>query len=123
MSERPVTVVELGSFLRSAAAAGLDDVERAGLVDFIARNALSGVLVKGTGGLRKLRWARSGSGKSGGYRAVYYFHDWEAPVYAFLVYGKGKQADLTSEQRKIVSMLIVELKQAIRGIRGRDRTE
>lgn len=120
MSERPVTVVEVGSFLRSSIAAGLGDAERAELVDFLARNALSGVLIKGTGGLRKLRWARPGMGKSGGYRTVYYFHDFEAPIYAVLVYGKGKQADLTPEQRKSASTLVGELKRAIRDARGKD---
>jgi hypothetical protein len=119
MLDRPVTVVELGSFLRSSAIAGLGDAERAELVNFLARNALSGVLIQGTGGLRKLRWARPGFGKSGGYRTIYYFHDLEAPLYAVLVYGKGKQADLTPEQRKSASTMVAEIKQTIRNSRGR----
>jgi hypothetical protein len=114
MAFRPVTVVELGSFLRSADTAGLDSLERTSLVDFIARNPTAGVLVKGTGGLRKVRWARSGAGKSGGYRMIYYFHDLDTPIYAVLVYGKGSQADLTSDQRKTASVLVSELKQVIR---------
>ena len=114
MAVRPVTVVELGSFVRSADAVGLDHLERATLVDFIARNPTAGVLVKGTGGLRKVRWARSGGGKSGGYRTIYYFHDLDAPIYAILVYGKGTQADMTSDQRKTAGIFVAELKQAIR---------
>lgn len=114
MASRPVTVVELGSFIRSAASAGLDNLERAELIDFIARNPAAGALVKGTGGLRKVRWARSGAGKSGGYRMIYYFHDLDAPIYAVLVYGKGSQADLTSDQRKTASILVADLKHAIR---------
>jgi len=50
-------------------------------------------LIPGTGGLRKLRWARQGAGKSGGYRAIYYIHDSEAPIYAVLAYGKNNQPD------------------------------
>jgi hypothetical protein len=117
MSERPVTVVELTSFLRSSVTAGLGDAEKAELVDFLARNTLSGVLIQGTGGLRKLRWARPGSGKSGGYRTIYYFHDFEAPLYAILVYGKGKQGDLTPEQRKSASAVVAEIKRTIRDSR------
>jgi hypothetical protein len=120
MGARPVTVVELGSFLRSADIAGLDERERSALVDFIARNTGAGNLVKGTGGLRKIRWARPGAGKSGGYRAAYYFHDEDAPVYAFLVYGKGAQSDLTQDQRRSAGALVAELKRAIRDVRDKD---
>src|SRR5579859_4652230 len=114
MGVRPITVVELDSFLRSGIAAGLGDQERAELVDFLARNPTAGALIKETGGLRKLRWARSGGGKSGGYRAIYYFHDEGVPIYAILVYGKGVQADLTAGQRKKAGALVTELKLAIR---------
>ncbi len=45
---------------------------------------------------------------------IYYFHDLDAPIYAVLVYGKGSQADLTSDQRKTASILVADLKHAIR---------
>ncbi len=100
MAERPVTVVELSTFLRSAEAAGMDEAERGALVDHLARNPLTGALIKETGGVRKLRFARPGGGKSGGFRAVYYFHDEGAPIYAILAYGKGQQVELSPPQRK-----------------------
>src|SRR5580658_508396 len=114
MTKCPVTVAELGTFLRSATAAGMTDEERAELVDHLARNPLAGDLIKDTGGLRKLRWARAGGGQSGGYRAVYYFYDEAAPIYAVYAYGKNQRADLSAEQRKAASRFIAEIKLAIK---------
>ena len=39
---------------------------------FIATHPNEGVLVPGTGGVRKLRWGRTGAGKSGGVRVIYF---------------------------------------------------
>jgi hypothetical protein len=118
MDRPPITVVELPAFLRSATAAGMSDEERAGLVDFIARHPLAGDLVKETGGLRKLRWQRDGGGKSGGYRAIYYFHDHRVPIYAFLAYGKNRQADLTPAQKKAAADMVAVIKALIRERHG-----
>jgi hypothetical protein len=94
--------------------AGLGQDERVDLVDFVARNPTAGVLVKGTGGLRKLRWARPGAGKSGGFRVIYYFHSHDTPIYVFMAYGKGTQADMTPQQRKLASILVAEIKRTFR---------
>ena len=112
--DSPVTVVELPTFLRSADAAGMTEAERGALVDFIARNPLAGDLIKGTGGLRKIRWRRHGGGKSGGYRAIYYFHDDRVPLFAFLAYGKNQQADLTAAQRSASAAVVAVIKSLIR---------
>lgn len=121
MDRPPITVVELPTFLRSADMAGMTDVERGALVDFIARHPLAGDLVKDTGGLRKVRWRRDGGGKRGGYRAIYYFHDFGAPIYAFLAYGKNQQVDLTPAQKKAAAGMVGEIKALIRARNG-DRT-
>lgn len=57
------TVVELESFLKRAKTI-MSDEERMGIVTFLAANPESGVLLGG--GLRKVRIARDGGGKSGG---------------------------------------------------------
>jgi len=64
------TVVELPKFLRRAKAIMSDD-ERAALVDYVAANPEAGVSLGG--GLRKVRVAREGSGKRGGYRIIFVF--------------------------------------------------
>jgi hypothetical protein len=51
------TVVETPEFLAQARGL-LTERERSELVDFLARNPTAGDLMQGTGGARKLRWAR-----------------------------------------------------------------
>ncbi len=57
-----------------------------------------GNVIKGTGGLRKVRWKLGGSGKSGGVRVIYYWMTEEKQIYMLFVYQKSKQEDLTPEQ-------------------------
>ncbi len=57
-----------------------------------------GNVIKGTGGLRKVRWKRGGSGKSGGVRVIYYWMTEEKQIYMLFVYQKSKQDDLAPEQ-------------------------
>jgi hypothetical protein len=53
----PVTVIETPSFLRDGKKL-LDNDEREALVNYLAYNPNAGVLISGTGGIRKIRWAR-----------------------------------------------------------------
>ncbi|MEM9236845.1 MAG: type II toxin-antitoxin system RelE/ParE family toxin [Verrucomicrobiota bacterium] len=64
-----------------------------------------GDLIKGSGGLRKIRWAGSGRGKRGGIRVIYYL--WRGGT-AFMLYAypKNKQGDLTPTQAKQLKTLI-----------------
>jgi hypothetical protein len=55
--------------------------------------------MEGTGGIRKLRWQREGSGKSSGGRVVYYYHNDQYPLFLLTVFKKGKKANLTKEER------------------------
>ena len=48
-----------------------DEDERAEFASFIALNPEAGAVIRGSGGIRKVRWAREGAGKSGGVRIVY----------------------------------------------------
>ncbi|MCD6056408.1 MAG: hypothetical protein K0R12_1370 [Gammaproteobacteria bacterium] len=51
----------------------MDDSAREAFIEHIALNPLSGDLIQGTGGARKIRWANvPGKGKSGGARIIYY---------------------------------------------------
>jgi len=96
------TVVETPEYLRSAKKAGMTDAEREAAVSLIADNPEAGDLIEGSGGARKVRIARQGKGKSGGYRVITYFLDEGAPVFLLTVISKGQRADLTGGQRKLV---------------------
>lgn len=67
------TVLLTPTFERQAKAAGLSEDDIAAIASSLAADPLAGDLIAGTGGARKVRFARSGSGKSGGYRTVHYF--------------------------------------------------
>lgn len=69
------------------------------MLDFLARAPKSGRIIKGTGGLRKVRIARPGQGKSGGARVIYYYHSENKPILLLLVYAKADQENLTDAQR------------------------
>ena len=67
-----------------------------------------GDLIRGGGGLRKIRWNVPGSGKRGGLRIIYYWDVPEETIYMLLPYKKSKQKDLTSAQLKVLRGLIKE---------------
>ena len=67
-----------------------------------------GVLIKGSGGLRKIRWRFAGRGKRGGVRVIYYWHEGEGTFYMLLAYPKGVQDDLSPKQLKILSRAVRE---------------
>lgn len=72
------------------------------------------MLIAGTGGVRKLRWAREGMGKSGGVRVIYYFHSERLPLYLLTVFGKNEKANLTKAEANALSKLVKLLIQASR---------
>lgn len=65
-----------------------------------------GALIRGSGGLRKLRWAMPGRGKRGGARVIYYWDGETQTFYMLFAYTKSEQGDLTPEQAKILGRLV-----------------
>ena len=111
-TEDPMAVVETETFLASAARVGIGETERAALVIYLASNPEAGAIVSGTGGVRKLRWALPGRGKSGGARVIYYYHNESIPLYALDIYAKNRKANLSAAEkkaaRKTVATIIAE---------------
>ena len=64
--------------------------------------------MRGSGGLRKIRWKLPGKGKRGALRIIYY---WSPPdtIFMLLPYRKSEQEDLTQGQLKILRHLVKEL--------------
>ncbi len=75
-------------------------------MSYVAAFPRDGDLIKGTSGVRKLRWRRSGRGKSGGVRVVYYFHSERMPLYLLTVFAKSERVDLTQRERNELSKLV-----------------
>jgi mRNA-degrading endonuclease RelE of RelBE toxin-antitoxin system len=68
----------------------------------------AGELIRGTGGLRKIRWQGSGRGKRGGIRAIYYWAGRDDVLLMLLAYPKNERDDLSAEQPKVLSALVKE---------------
>jgi hypothetical protein len=96
------TVVELPEFQRHAKTIMSDD-ERIALVNYIAANPEAGVSLGG--GLRKVRIARQGGGKSGGYRTIHVFGGVTMPIFLVTVFAKNEKDNLSkAEQAELISL-------------------
>jgi hypothetical protein len=103
-----ITVAETGTFQKKANLL-LSEEEKSDLIAYLSENPQGGVLVQNTGGIRKLRWARSGGGKSGGVRVIYYFHSDMMPLYLLTVFGKNERANISMKEKQVLSKLVKEL--------------
>ena len=70
----------------------------------------AGDVIADTGGVRKVRWGRGGSGKRGGARVIYFYRDADFPVYLLMIYAKARQEDLNSDEKRAVRKLVGILK-------------
>ena len=96
------TVVELPEFIKCAKKLGLSDEERETIVDLIASNPDAGDEISGTGGMRKLRIAGKGKGKSGGFRAITFFSGADIPVFLVTMYGKSQKDNITDADKNVM---------------------
>ena len=108
----PITVAETLLFVRAAEKIWSED-ERTELVDHLAHNPEVGDVIPGTGGVRKLRWGRAGSGKRGGARVVYFYYRPDCPIYLLLAYAKAQASELTADEKKAVSAFAAVIKAAV----------
>ena len=83
----------------------LTDRSYADLQLHLAQYPFTGDLIKGTGGLRKVRWASGGKGKSGGVRVIYFYVLADAQIRMILIYKKGIKDDLTPKEKRILRKL------------------
>lgn len=80
----------------------LDDDAYARLQRHLLARPDAGVLIQGSGGLRKIRWLAGGKGKRGGVRVIYYYALAHEQIRMLLVYKKGIQDNLTPGQKSIL---------------------
>ncbi|MFM2388540.1 MAG: hypothetical protein RLZZ437_95 [Pseudomonadota bacterium] len=87
-----LTVIELDEFIRQAKGV-MTEAERVELVDYLAEHPEAGIALGG--GLRKLRFARKGAGKSGGFRSIHFYRPTTGPVILLAVFAKNEKANLS----------------------------
>ena len=87
--------------------------EMSAAVDLLASAPETGDVMQGTGGVRKVRLAGRGKGKSGGYRIVYYFGGGDIPVFLLTVFGKGEKDNLSQGERNALRALTSTLRDSL----------
>ena len=85
----------------------LSDDEYRDLQAELIQNPKVGAVIQGSGGLRKIRWALPGRGKSGGVRVIYYMMTQDQIIMVY-IYSKGKQDDLSPDQLRRLRNIIDE---------------
>ena len=75
----------------------------------LMENPERGDLIKQGGGIRKVRFALPGKGKSGGIRVIYYWMKTDHQIYMLLAYPKSKRDNLTDKETAILRELVKEL--------------
>jgi len=71
-------------------------------------NPASGDIIKGGGGIRKIRWRLADKGKRGGVRFIYYWINEMEQIYMLLVYPKASQENMTQKQLTALKRLVEE---------------
>jgi mRNA-degrading endonuclease RelE of RelBE toxin-antitoxin system len=86
----------------------LSDDEYAGLQHALADNPDAGDVIRGSGGVRKLRWGISGRGKRGGIRVIYYLRSRHGEIWMLTLYAKN-------EAKSIPGHVLKKIKEEIDG--------
>lgn len=84
----------------------LTDDERDAFAVFIAANPTAGSVVRGSGGVRKVRWAQKGGGKSGGARVIYFNRLANGEIWLLTVYAKGDRSTIPAHELKLIKKAI-----------------
>lgn len=72
----------------------------------------AGEVIKGSGGIRKLRWAVEGKGKRGGIRVIYFLYLPVARILMLTVYAKNELEDLSQQEIKLLRKIVEEWSRA-----------
>ena len=102
-----LTVVETLLFQKQWPQYWTED-ERGEFAAFIAASPEYGVVVKESGGIRKVRWKRKGTGKSGGVRVIYFLRTEAGEVVLLTLYAKSETDNLKGAELKEIRRALDE---------------
>lgn len=102
------TVVETPSYLADAERL-FSPEERLAIVDRLAADPTCGVVISGSGGIRKVRFGFGARGKSGGARIIYLFSGESLPVFVLAVFAKNEKSDLSSAERNALAGMVAAM--------------
>ena len=98
------TVIELSPLTRNWSSVWTE-AEYTEFIEWISANPKSGDVIKGTGGVRKIRWTGSGHEKRGAARIIFYSAEVDF-VYLMTVYAKNQRVDISAKELKAIKELI-----------------
>ena len=102
-----LTVVETPLFQKQWPAYWTED-ERGEFAAFLSVTPNAGDVVPGSGGIRKVRWSRAGSGKSGGVRVIYFVRTVQREIVLLTLYAKSRTDNLTGAALKEIRRALEE---------------
>lgn len=95
------TLIETPTFAAEADKLWSED-ERLEFFEWLANNPEAGDVVPGSGGCRKVRWSRAGSGKRGGARVIYFTRLAAGEIWLLLAYAKSVRDSIPGHLLKAV---------------------
>jgi hypothetical protein len=102
------TVVETPSYLAAADRLFSRD-ERMAIVERLASDPTCGVVIPGSGGIRKVRFGFGARGKSGGARIIYLFSGESLPVFILAAFAKNEKANLSPAERNALAKMVTDM--------------
>jgi len=112
--------VMMPEFDRQWQSMGLADNELRQLQETLLENPKAGKVIRGTKGLRKIRIAFEGQGKSGSGRVAYVDFTVHETIYLITAYPKNEKDNLSKTERNAIAKIIVRLEQ---GIKEQEKTK
>lgn len=103
------TVVETPSFKKGSEDIGMSEEERQAITVAISKDPLTGDIIPGTGGARKLRFPFKGKGKSGGCRVITYYAGEDVPVFLLDVFSKDTKINSSEAERNQMKVWLANL--------------
>ena len=95
------TIIETPSFVDDAKRLWSEE-ERGAFCAWLAANPEVGTVIPGSGGCRKVRWTRYGSGKQGGVRVIYFTRVSEEEIWLLVIYSKAVKGNIPAHILKSV---------------------
>ncbi len=104
------TFYEMKHFTKKWQDLGFTDDELSQLQQVLLENPKAGDVMKGTGGLRKVRFAFPGSGKSGSVRVCYIDIEGVLEIHLIDVFAKNEKENLSKAERNAIRIVVEQIR-------------
>lgn len=99
------TIIETPLFTHDSKSIWNED-ERGEFCAWLVEHPETGAVVPGSGGCRKIRWTREGTGKRGGVRVIYYNRLAHGEIHLLVIYAKNVQGNIPGHLLKAIKETI-----------------